>query len=127
MGLIYALSLIYNLGLAYLNAVVHVRPGAKSLKPSEPSHLNLLVQGNQVCSGIHGGFFIFRSPVSTPESNATDPIVCTEAAHMRQDTGQLSAQSKRTLRRELRLHGLVNEHGWFTFVGEEPLTQFEED
>ena len=41
MGLIYALSLIYNLGMAYLNAVVHVRPHAKSLKPRKPSHLNL--------------------------------------------------------------------------------------
>ena len=58
MGLIDTLSLIYNLGVANLNAVVHVRPRAKSLKPRRPSHLNLLVQGNQVCSGIHGGFFI---------------------------------------------------------------------
>lgn len=56
MGLIYALSLIYNIGLAYLNAVVHVRLSAKSLKPRKPSHLNLPVQGYQVCSGIHGGF-----------------------------------------------------------------------
>jgi 5-formyltetrahydrofolate cyclo-ligase len=96
------LSLIYNLGLAYLKAVVHVRPGAKSLKHSEPSHLNLLVQGNQVYSGIHGGFFIFRYPVSTPEANITDPIICTEAAYMPQDSGQILAHSKRTLRRELR-------------------------
>jgi len=57
-GLIYALSLIYNFGTARLNAVVHVRPSAKSLKPRKLSHLNLLVQGNQVYSGIHGGFFI---------------------------------------------------------------------
>ncbi len=25
---------------------------------------------------------------------------------------------------DIPLHGLVNEHGWFTFVGEEPLTRF---
>jgi len=101
-GLIYALSLIYNLGLAYLNAVVHVRPGAKSLKPSKPSHLNLLVQGNQVSSGIRGGFFIARSPVSTQKANTTKPIICTEATHMRQDSGQSLAHPKRILRRELR-------------------------
>ena len=127
-----------------------------------------------------------------------DSIIRTEAAHMCQDSGQILAHSKRTLRRDLRarrgqlskklrtrndmllmplvgydrfgnrlgmgagyydrcleslsdlatplrvgiayslqeidpvaknkwdipLHGLVNEHGWFTFVGEEPLTRF---
>ena len=42
-----------------LKAVVHVRPGAKSLKHRQLSHLSLLVQGNQVRSGIRGGFFIF--------------------------------------------------------------------
>jgi len=38
--LIKTLSLICNIGLAFLNAVVHVRPHAKSLKPKKPSHLN---------------------------------------------------------------------------------------
>lgn len=28
---------------------------------------------------------------------------------------------------DIPLHGVVNEHGWFTFVGEEPITKSEED
>ena len=28
---------------------------------------------------------------------------------------------------DIPLHGVVNEHGWFTFVGEEPITISEED
>jgi len=75
---------------------------------------------------------------------------------MRQDSGQVSDQSKINIRRELRskrsllsstlrrqndrangpvvenkwdipLHGVVNKHGWFTFVGRESLTNFQED
>ena len=28
---------------------------------------------------------------------------------------------------DIPLHGVVNEHGWFTFVGEDPITNTEED
>ena len=41
MGPIYALSLLFDLGLAILNVGVHVRITAKSLRLSELTHLNL--------------------------------------------------------------------------------------
>lgn len=58
-GSINTLSLLYNFGMVYLNAVVHVRPGTKSLKLGKPSHLNLWFKGIGSTAASTEGFFVF--------------------------------------------------------------------
>lgn len=54
----YALSLIYKLGMAYLKAGVHVRQRAKSLRLGAPSHLDLRFKVIGSAAAFTEGFFV---------------------------------------------------------------------